>query len=76
MQQSPQLMPPATNAANQPAMTPANSGITPEEATKLFQAWSMGQATQNIELPPSANDVLARRFNSLYGVDITQQNPN
>ena len=63
--------PPATNVVNQPVTTPANAGITPEEATKLFQAWSLGQATQNVELPPTADEVLARRFNSLYGVDIT-----
>lgn len=56
------------------ATTPSNAGITPEEATKLFQAWSMGQATQNIELPPTADEVLAKRFASLYGVDTTQNN--
>ena len=56
------------------AATPSNAGVTPEEATKLFQAWSMGQATQNIELPPTADDVLAKRFASLYGVDTTQNN--
>ena len=71
LQQPAGQQPPATNVVNQPATTPANAGITPEEATKLFQAWSLGQATQNVELPPTADEVLARRFNSLYGVDIT-----
>ena len=56
-----------------PQVTPSNAGITPEEATKLFQAWSMGQATQNIELPPSADDILAQRFASLYGVDTSKK---
>lgn len=55
------------------AQTPSNSGITPEEATKLFQAWSAGAATQNIELPPTAEEVLTRRFASLYGADTTQK---
>lgn len=73
LQQPAGQQPPATNVVNQPATTPANAGITPEEATKLFQAWSLGQATQNVELPPTADDVLARRFNSLYGVDITKE---
>ena len=71
LQQPAGQQPPATNVVNQPVTTPANAGITPEEATKLFQAWSLGQATQNVELPPTADEVLARRFNSLYGVDIT-----
>ena len=57
------------NPTPAPAPTPSNTGITPEEATKLFQAWSMGQATQSIELPPSADEVLAKRFASLYGAD-------
>ena len=73
LQQSTQPVPPATTAV-QPNLTPANAGITPEEATKLFQAWSMGAATQSVELPPSATDVLNQRFNSLYGVDTTKQN--
>jgi len=33
----------------------------------------MGQATQSIELPPNANDVIAKRFASLYGVDTSAQ---
>ena len=61
------------NLTPAPAPTPSNTGITPEEATKLFQAWSMGLATQSIELPPNANDVLANRFASLYGVDTSAQ---
>ena len=63
---------PAAIAQNQPATTPANAGITPEEATKLFQAWSMGQATQNIELPPSADEVLEKRFKTLFGADTSK----
>lgn len=51
------------------ATTPSNAGLTSEEATKLFQAWSMGAATQNVELPPTADDILKARFESLYGVD-------
>lgn len=76
LQQSSQPVPPAPtqNVTNQPALTPANAGITPDEATKLFQAWSMGNASQTVELPPTADDVLAKRFNSLYGVDTTQTN--
>ena len=53
------------------AQTPSNAGLTSEEATKLFQAWSMGAATQNVELPPTADDILTARFKSLYGVDTT-----
>ena len=56
-----------------PAATPSNAGLTPEDATKLFQAWSMGQATQNIELPPTADEILEARFKSLYGVDVTKK---
>ena len=56
------------------AQTPSNSGLTPEEATKLFQAWSRGNATQDIELPPTADEVLAKRFASLYGADVTKPN--
>ena len=56
----------------QPAATPSNTGLTSEEATKLFQAWSRGAATQNVELPPVADDILASRFKSLYGVDTSQ----
>ena len=51
------------------ATTPSNAGLTSEEATKLFQAWSMGAASQNVELPPTADDILTARFQSLYGVD-------
>ena len=51
------------------ATTPSNAGLTSEEATKLFQAWSMGAAMQNVELPPTADDILKARFESLYGVD-------
>ena len=51
------------------ATTPSNAGLTSEEAAKLFQAWSMGAATQNVELPPNADDILKARFESLYGVD-------
>lgn len=58
---------------NEPAITPANAGITPEEATKLFQAWSMGAASQTVDLPPTADEVLAKRFNSLYGVDTSKK---
>lgn len=53
------------------AQTPSNAGLTSEEATKLFQAWSMGAATQSVELPPTADDILTARFKSLYGVDTT-----
>ena len=74
MQQPANNQAPVTN--NQPAITPANAGITPEAATQLFQAWSRGAATQNVELPPNADDVLAARFKSLYGVDTTNQNTN
>ena len=56
------------------AQTPSNSGLTPEEATKLFQAWSRGNATQDIELPPTADEVLTKRFASLYGADVTTPN--
>ena len=49
--------------------TPSNAGLTSEEATKLFQAWSMGAASQSVELPPTADDILKARFESLYGVD-------
>ena len=56
-----------------PAATPSNAGLTPEDATKLFQVWSMGQATQNIELPPTADEILEARFKSLYGVDVTKK---
>lgn len=56
------------------AQTPSNSGLTPEEATKLFQAWSRGNATQDIELPPTADEVLTKRFASLYGADVTKPN--
>lgn len=63
---------PTAIAQNQPVQTPANAGITPEEATKLFQAWSMGQATQNIELPPSADEVLEKRFKTLFGADTSK----
>lgn len=60
----PQIQPVAT--------TPSNAGLTSEEATKLFQAWSMGAATQNVELPPIADDILKARFESLYGVDTSK----
>ena len=56
------------------AQTPSNSGLSPEEATKLFQAWSRGNATQDIELPPTADEVLTKRFASLYGADVTKPN--
>lgn len=56
------------------AQTPSNSGLTPEQATQLFQAWSRGSATQDIELPPTADEVLTKRFASLYGADVTKPN--
>lgn len=69
----PQPVPQVAQPQAQPmAQTPSNAGLTSEEASKLFQAWSMGAATQNIELPPNVDDILAARFNSLYGVDTTQ----
>ena len=68
----PQPVPQLTQPQAQPmAQTPSNAGLTSEEATKLFQAWSMGAATQNVELPPTADDILTARFKSLYGVDTT-----
>ena len=56
----------------QPAPAPQASQGTPlttEEATKLFQNYMVHGQTQGIELPPNADDVLAKRFMSLYGVD-------
>lgn len=55
------------------AQTPSNSGLTPDEATKLFQAWSRGSASQEIELPPTAEEVLTKRFASLYGADTSKK---
>ena len=68
--QLPASMQPVAQPQAQPvATTPSNAGLTSEEAAKLFQAWSMGAATQNVELPPNADDILKARFESLYGVD-------
>lgn len=68
--QLPASMQPVAQPQVQPgATTPSNAGLTSEEATKLFQAWSMGAASQNVELPPTADDILTARFQSLYGVD-------
>lgn len=71
----PQQVALAQPQAAQPQLnnTPSNAGITPEEAQKLFQAWSLGQATQDIELPPTAQEVLDKRFASLYGVDTSNK---
>lgn len=71
--QLPASMQPVAQPQTQPiATTPSNAGLTSEEATKLFQAWSMGAASQNVELPPTADDILTARFQSLYGVDTSQ----
>ena len=61
----------------QPAPAPQASQGTPlttEEATKLFQNYMVHGQTRGIELPPNADDVLAKRFMSLYGVDTKEVN--
>ena len=66
--QAPQLQP--VQALPQVPQTQGEA-LTTEAATKLFQQYMLNGQTQGIELPPNADEVLAKRFMSLYGVDTT-----
>jgi hypothetical protein len=51
---------------------PASTPLTVEQATQLFQQFTVNGVANGVDLPPNVDDVLAARFNSLYGVDTSK----
>ena len=68
---APALAPTVPAPAPAPA-GPASTPLTVEQATQLFQQFTVNGVANGVDLPPNVDDVLAARFNSLYGVDTSK----
>ena len=68
------VAPVATPTPSAPAAPSAGTPLTVEQATQLFQQYTLNGVANGVDLPPNVDDVLAARFNSLYGVDTSKNN--
>ena len=68
------VAPAATPTSSAPAAPSAGTPLTVEQATQLFQQYTLNGVANGVDLPPNVDDVLAARFNSLYGVDTSKNN--
>ena len=68
------VAPAATPTPSAPAAPSAGTPLTVEQATQLFQQYTLNGVANGVDLPPNVDDVLAARFNSLYGVDTSKNN--
>ena len=68
------VAPAATPTPSAPAAPSAGTPLTVEQATQLFQQYTLNGVANGVDLPPNVDDVLAVRFNSLYGVDTSKNN--
>ena len=68
------VAPAAIPTPSAPAAPSAGTPLTVEQATQLFQQYTLNGVANGVDLPPNVDDVLAARFNSLYGVDTSNNN--